>query len=174
MTFKSITKEDLPEIIQIQKELFPQFSARANYEESVSGITDYKYYMVYQDDKCIGITGFYTYPVDPDSAWLGWFGIREPYRRKGYGTKVIRCFENEARENGYKFARLYTDKYNNDIAIAFYTSVGFTGEDYHCPDDEVSKYPVLIFSKALGSDPLVPWNNRNIHLAEQMEKELLN
>lgn len=51
MTFKSITKEDLPEIIQIQKELFPQFSARANYEESVSGITDYKYYMVYQDDK---------------------------------------------------------------------------------------------------------------------------
>ena len=93
MYFKLITEQDLDCIIKIQHEIFPKYSAKINYIESISGITNNEYYIVYLNNIPIGITGIYTYPIDPESAWLGWFGIREPYRCKGYGSKVIQHFE---------------------------------------------------------------------------------
>ena len=75
-------------------------------------------------------------------------------------------------EKGYRFARLYTDVENNDVAIAFYKANGYTAEKYDNPDDPVSeKYKMLIFSKSLSKEKLVPWYNRNIHLTGQIVKQ---
>ena len=65
-------------------------------------------------------SGFFIMPQEPVSAWLGWFGILEKYRRRGYGSLALEMFEAEARKRGYLFARLYTGRFHNDAAKAFF------------------------------------------------------
>ena len=117
----------------------------------------------------MGVIGLYRYP---ESAWLGWFGIRAGFRRRRLGSEALKLFEEMAVCEGYRFARLYTDAENNDTAIAFYTANGYTGEVYQNPDDPAClKLKTLIFSKPLGGGAPALWNNRSIHLTEQIEKQ---
>ena len=172
MTLIRITEDNLDYAVSIQEELFPGESARVNYEESIDGTTDYEYFLLYEDDACVGITGIYHYPDDLDSAWLGWFGICEKYRRKHFGSEAIKLFEDMAITKGYRFARIYTDAVQNDVAIAFYKSNGYTCESYENSEDPAClEYKMLIFSKPLKGDDLVLWNDRNIHLTEQIAKQ---
>jgi len=172
MTLERIRENNIDYAAQIQGELFPGESARRNYEDSLEVPSRFEYYLLYEDGICVGITGIYYYPEDPDSAWLGWFGIREGFRRKHLGSEALAVFEEMAASRGYRFARIYTDAENNDAAIAFYKSNGYSCESYQNPEDPACvKYKVLIFSKALTSEELVPWNNRSIHLTEQIAKQ---
>lgn len=174
MTLERITKHNLSFAVQIHNEIFPEYSARTNYEESAAGVTDNEYYLIYQHENCVGITGIYRCPTDDDSAWLGWFGIREGFRKKHLGTMAMRMFEDMAIAKGYKYARLYTDELDNDIAIAFYRSNGYIGEPYINALDPASiENKVVIFSKSLTSDPVTLWNNKNIHLTEQAAKQTI-
>lgn len=167
-----IREDNLEYAIQIQEELFPHESGRINFEESVYGITDFEYYLLYLEKDCVGVIGIYSNAIDPQSAWLGWFGIREPYRRRKLGSEAIGFYEEMAKAKGYRFARLYTDEFDNDAAIEFYRSNGYTSEQYSNPEDPICyQYRMLIFSKSLTSDPLVPWNSRNMGLTEQIEKQ---
>lgn len=169
-----ITEDNLDYAVHIQNTLFPDYNGKANYTDSISGKTDSEYFLVYDGDVNVGITGIYTYDTDPDSAWLGWFGVLEAYRRKHYGQEIIRLFEETARARGFSHTRIYTDRYDNDTAIAFYNSCGYTSEIYDNPDDPACyEYPVLIFSKSLTGSPATPWNSRSIHLTEQIAKELI-
>lgn len=172
MTLERITESNLNYAVQIQEELFPGESARTNYEESFAEPSAYEYYLIYEDGACAGIIGLYCYPEDPDSAWLGWFGIREGFRRKRLGSRALKQFEEMAAARGYRFARLYTDAVNNDAAIAFYKSNDYTCEPYLNPQDPACiHYPTVIFSKTLAAGALAPWNNRSIHLTEQIAKQ---
>ena len=172
MTLERITESNLNYAVQIQEELFPGESARTNYEESFAEPSAYEYYLIYEDGACAGIIGLYCYPEDPDSAWLGWFGIREGFRRKRLGSRALKQFEEMAAARGYRFARLYTDAVNNDAAIAFYKSNDDTCEPYLNPQDPACIHdPTVIFSKTLAAGALAPWNNRSIHLTEQIAKQ---
>ena len=172
MTLERITEDNISYALQVQKELFPKESARTNYEESAAGVSGYEYYLIYDGGTCIGITGIYAYPEDPDSAWLGWFGIRENCRRRHLGSAALKLFEQMAADRGYRFARLYTDAENNDTAIAFYTANGYFREPYQNRQDPAcAEYKTVIFSKPLVSGELIPWNSRNIHLTEQIAKQ---
>ena len=172
MTLEKITKHNLNVAVQIQAELFPDYSARKNYEESLDDAAVCEYHLLYEDDTCVGITGLYYYPGDHDNAWLGWFGTRKPFRRQQLGSTAMRLFEEMAVDRGYQYARLYTDAEDNDAAIAFYKTNGYTCEVYENEEDPASmKYKVLIFSKALGEKGLVPWGNRNICLTAQIAKQ---
>lgn len=173
MTLERITESNLSYAVQIQAELFPGESARTNFEESLSDPSDYEYYLIYEDGVCAGVIGLYRYPEDPDSAWLGWFGIREGFRRKRLGSGALKRFEEMAAERGYRFARLYTDAVDNDASIAFYKANGYLSEPYLNPQDPACmQYPTLIFSKTLTADALPPWNSRSIHLTEQIAKQM--
>ncbi len=172
MTLERITENNLNYALQIQKELFPKESARANYEESFEKTSAYEYYLLYENEACIGIIGIYTYPEDSDSAWLGWFGIRESFRRKKLGSRALKKYEEMAISKGFRFARLYTDAENNDAAISFYKANGYICEPYHkIHDPACMKYKTVIFSKSLSSEPLVLWHSRTIHLTEQIAKQ---
>ena len=172
MRLERVTKDNIETAIQIQEELFPGESGRENFEDSLKEASGFEYYLIYEDNVCAGIIGIYSYPVDPESAWLGWFGIREGYRRKHLGTKALRRFEQHAASHGYRFARLYTDADNNEEAIRFYEVNGYRSEPYENEEDEACRVcRTLIFSKSLGDEPLVPWNSRNIHLTQQIEKQ---
>ena len=172
MTLERITESNIDYAIRIQEELFPGESGRTNFEESLEENSGYEYFLLYEDSACVGVIGLYRYPEDSDSAWLGWFGIREGYRRKHLGTTAVRAFEEMAAARGYLFARLYTDAVDNDVAIAFYKANGYIEEPYENPlDPACEKYKTVIFSKALTDEPLVSWNSRNIHLTEQIAKQ---
>ena len=167
-----ITQHNLEEAVRIQAELFPGESAKTNYAESLSDGSGYEYYLLYKDGLCVGITGLYFYPEAPESAWLGWFGIRKGFRRQGLGSRALRLFEETAAARGCRFARLYTDAQNNDAAIAFYKANGYLCEAYENADDPAAaEHKTLIFSKSLTGGPPVWWDNRSIHLTEQIAKQ---
>ena len=172
MRLERITGKSIGYGIEIQKELFPEESGRVNLEESLEEGSDYSYYLLYEGENCIGIIGLYSYPEDPESAWLGWFGIREAYRRKHFGTKALKAFEDLAVSTGYRYARLYTDEEDNDAALSFYRANGYVLEPYRNKDDPAClEYRTVIFSKSLTEKPLVPWGSRTIHLTEQIRKQ---
>ena len=172
MTLERITLRNIEYAIQIQEELFPGESGRINFEESLDESSGYEYFLLYEDSVCVGVIGLYSYPEDQNSAWLGWFGIREGFRRKNLGTTALKAFEEMAAVRGYLFARLYTDALNNDVAIAFYKANGYVEEPYeNSLDPACLKYKTVIFSKALTAEPLVFWQSRNIHLTEQIAKQ---
>ncbi len=118
MYLKRITGQNLPFAVSVQEELFPGESGRTNFEESLEASSGYEYYLLCEGEACVGIIGLYHYPEDPDSAWLGWFGIREGFRRRHLGSEALRRFEEMAADRGYRFASLYTDAADNDTAIA--------------------------------------------------------
>ena len=105
MTLERITEMNIDYAIQIQEELFPGESGRTNFEESMDESSGYEYFLLYEDGTCIGVIGIYSYPEDQNSAWLGWFGIREEFRRKKLGTTALKAFEEMAAARGYLFAR---------------------------------------------------------------------
>lgn len=167
-----ISSKNIDLASRIQHELFPLYSARKNYEESVAGLTNNEYYLLYEGDTPIGITGIYWYESDPESAWLGWFGIRKQFRRRHLGSVALGLYEEMAKKKGFRYARLYTDKDDNDIAISFYKSNGYVGEPYvNAQDPACFTTEILIFSKSLTEERVVPWNNRNIDLTKQIEKQ---
>ena len=172
MTLEKITKSNISLAIRVQEELFPDESGRANLEESLESGSGFAYYLILDEENCAGIIGLYSYPEDPESAWLGWFGIRENFRRKHLGSKALEWFEKTAEAEGYRFTRLYTDALDNEAAIAFYKSNGYLCEPYrNLQDPACIKLKTLIFSKALSSEKLLLWNSRNIHLTEQIAKQ---
>ena len=175
MNLERITENNIDYAVSIQEELFPGESARTNYEESLTPSSDNEYYLIYQDGACAGIIGLYHYPEDPCSAWLGWFGIRKDYRRKHLGSAALLLFEDMAVAKGYQFARLYTDALNNEAAIAFYRANGYISEPYlNIQYPACIKYKTLIFTKPLADNELIFWNNRTIHLTEQIKKQRKN
>ena len=172
MNLERITEDNINYAVSIQEELFPGESARTNYEESLDPSSDYEYYLICHEGACAGIIGLYHYAEDKDSAWLGWFGIRESYRRQHLGSAALKMFEHMATAKGYYFARLYTDALNNDAAIAFYLANGYISEPYlNVHDPACMTYKTLIFTKPLADKELVFWNNRSIHLTEQIAKQ---
>ncbi len=107
-----------------------------------------------------------------DNAWLGFFGIKEEYRNKGYGKHALLLTEEYAKGEGYKLMRLFTDKDDNDLAINFYKKYGYTFGDYD-PNEEKLKdmFKVVIGSKSISEYKLTPWNNRFINLSKQTIKQ---
>ena len=175
LTLDPITLNNLEIAVSVQHELFPfeNCDARINYVESINGLNTANYYLIKNDGFCIGITGIYTCKSDVDSAWLGWFGILAPYRKQHFGTQAMQLFEDLARERGFKYVRVYTDAEDNDIAISFYKANGYVCEEYNNPIDDPAciENKVLICSKSLDKSEVVLWNNRNIYLTEQIQKQ---
>lgn len=167
-----ITANNLELAVFVQNTIFPHYSAKTNYQESLSGKTNNIYWLIYDGDTCIGVSGLYYYDIDPTSAWLGWFGILPQYQNKGYGSKSLTMFMNEARDRKFECVRLYTDEIDNADAVNFYIKKGMVSEPYLNPDD-VTRYTgqILIFSKSLSQKKLAPWNNLYMGFGEQLTKQ---
>lgn len=169
-----ITANNLAIAIAVQNCIFPHDPASVNYKESIEGITDNVYWLIYDCDVCVGVSGMYYHDFDPKSAWLGWFGILPQFRQKGYGGKALELFFDEARQRNFDFARLYTDEVDNADAIVFYRKKGMTCEPYLNADD-ITWYigQTLIFSKSLSQKELTLWDNKYLGFAEQLAKQKL-
>ena len=107
---------------QIQHLLFPQENCFADrdYENGyLYPERGQEYWLLEVDGAWVGTAGIYHLKVEPETAWLGWFGILPEYRRRGYATEAIRLFEDVARSRGYLYARLFTER-TDAAAIACY------------------------------------------------------
>jgi len=177
VVFKKITEDNLKLACKIQNEIFPKENAKANYLEQINNDSSKKemdYNIVYLDDNPIGITGLYSYNEYPLDAWLGWFGILNSFRNKGYGRLVLRKTIEMAKDKGYKNIRIYTDEFATK-AQHLYESEGFIKESYDREDDKDEFFiaKVYIYSKSLNNRQIDLWNNKIIWLKEQGRKEQL-
>ena len=177
MKFERITYDNLELACQMQNEIFPLEDARENFIEQIKKDPYRKemdYRIVYVNDEPVGITGIYAYHEYPDDAWLGWFGVLEKYRGKGYGTQILNKTIDRAQQEGYKNFRLYTDEDAKD-AHRLYEKAGLIKEIYDREDDRSGYFDVeiYIYSKSLTNTKVELWNNRLLGLKEQGEKEML-
>ncbi|MBD3344885.1 MAG: GNAT family N-acetyltransferase [Chitinivibrionales bacterium] len=93
-----------------------------------SGYDDGRLYYMWQKDGSIcGLAGLHRYVWGPmENAWLGWFGIAQNLRRKGFGRIVMQSVENRAVKVGIR--KLFIETYSSPefaAARAFYENVGF-------------------------------------------------
>lgn len=99
-----------------------------------------EYYLGCKDGNVVGITGVYA--DNTDECWLGWFGIRPEYRRKGYATEMLNLQLKIMKNYGYKVCRLYTYTTINKEAVPMYLKNGFV-------IDVERENHMLILAKAL-------------------------
>ena len=167
-----ITMNNFNEALKLQNEIFPEYNGKNNYLDSFKEESRLRFFMIYDDNLFIGLSGIYCYKNDYDNAWLGFFGIKEEFRNKGYGKLALLLTEEYAKGEGYKFMRLFTDKYDNDLAISFYKKYGYVFEDYNSDLEELKdSFCVVIGSKSISEYKVTPWNNRFINLSKQTIKQ---
>ncbi len=181
MKFVLVDFTNYKKAIEIQNKIFPKEDGTINILASLdrdlfkkkTGM-DYeddnvKYYIAYENNEAIGITGLYYY--DNVSAWLGWFGVLPDKRRKSYGKRILEKTMELARQKGFKTMRLYTDAIENADAIKLYKKMGFVGEKYSA---EELLYDCYIYSKSLCNEKVDLWNNKKLGLAYQSQLDHLS
>ncbi|MBQ6782932.1 MAG: GNAT family N-acetyltransferase [Acholeplasmatales bacterium] len=168
-----IDEKNIEYAIKIQNKIFPEYNGKRNYYGSLGEYSQTKYFLIYDDNTCIGTTGLYYYKNDFDNAWLGFFGFLEEYRNKGYGTVALKLTEDYMHNIGFKFVRLFTDRLGNDIAINFYKKNGYIFENYDCKLEELKDlFDVVIGSKSLTGGYVPKWNNKFINISKQTKKQM--
>lgn len=170
LTFKQLNESNFQIISVLCSQVFPDDFrlAAENFKQSISGKHDYKelvYWIGCAKEKPVGFCGFYAFNDYPEDAFLGWFGVLQQERQKGYGKQIYDYAASFARNKGFTHLRLYTSKVHNKSAVKFYTKYGLTQEAYINKADEVSKSDnILVFSDNLCGNSVVPWNNKNLHI----------
>ena len=166
MEFIEITLENILEATKMQMEIFGvKDCAYLCYLQHIQN-GDPAYYMVKDENEIIGISGIYIEPFEPETAWLGWYGVRKQYRRNGYGTKILNKTIEIARELGYKYFRLYTDIVNPNAHRLYDKVMDF------CEEYTETNFNVLIYSKSLCEKPCPRLNNRFINLASKDNEQV--
>ena len=73
----------------------------------------------------VGVSGLYRQPGTAETVcWVGWFGIRPRFRRRGFGRRAMHALVGFARHIAVKELWVYTGS-SDDIAVSFYKSLGF-------------------------------------------------
>lgn len=127
------TKEEMLAQIEVIRHLYPKFTLE-KYESYLTEMIphNYKQLAVFEDEVCIGITGFWTgYKL-----WSGKyieidnFIVHPDHRSKGIGKMMTDYIDNKARENGCTMIVL--DAFTgNFTAHRFYYNQGYAPKGFH-------------------------------------------
>ena len=159
-------------------QIFPDECAYFNYRDIINKNLEYQnYYLVYDKENVIGTTGLYCFEdiSITNSIWLGWFGVLEKFRRKGYGKRILLDTINIAKEFSkkypIKFFRLYTSERDNPIAQILYNEIMDIKEYYNNKEDFNYDNTCIVYSKCLTDEKIKHWNNQFLNLKEIVKKE---
>ncbi len=90
LTYQKINRENILLASKIQYEIFPNSSAYIKYINEIDCNKKIPInFLVYHDEKPIGVIGLYEYDNDKDSVWVSYFGLLKEYRKKGYGEQMF-------------------------------------------------------------------------------------
>ena len=168
LTYKWANNSRIEDVKEIQRKIFPNEDfTKACFSDAV--LFPYLrckiYFLVYDNNELIGITGMYEYNDYSDEAWLGWFGVVPEHRNKGYGRQILLDGIESLRKLKYKYLRLYTDINDNFEACKLYHDLGFKHECYYKENDTVGCLD--LFSLQLNGDTTYKdWCNRDLHINE--------
>ena len=129
MELKKITaKKDIEIVRSFFRDIFweePDYDL-IHFKESITGKHNFQrleYYLGYENNIIVGISG--VYDDNSEECWLGWFGVRPKYRRKGCAFSILNLQLEIMKNYGYKICRLYTDEVINNTAVRLYIKNGF-------------------------------------------------
>lgn len=167
LTYQLLDIHSLDTAFKIQKETWPEDQDYEDlYDKAMHPKDDNCFFLVYDKEVLIGITGVDVYDKYPDSIWMDWFTILPTYRRKGYGKKVLLDTILYCKQlNKYDYFRLDTTYYENRPALFLYDQVMHLREEYTKEDTEECKNQFLIYTYSF-HDKIEPWNNRYLGLKE--------
>lgn len=154
---------------QIQKTIWPnEPDYQVFYDNAMNPLPYDACFLVYIDDKLIGITGTYVENFDSESIWLDWFGILPEYRGNGYGEIILldtirycQSFEK------FDYFRLDTTYWEGRPAIGLYDKIMDLKEKYTRENTEEIDHGYLIYTYNLKRTNYTrPWDNRFIGLVD--------
>lgn len=169
MEYKRITQENFWIAYQIQKVIWPEEPDLQNFiDKSQSIVDDNVSFLVFIDDKVIGITGIYTEDIDDESIWLDWYGVLPEFRGKGYGEKILLDTIEYCRKlKKYNYLRLDTTYLEGRPAINLYDKIMTFKEKYTIEDNDIPNN-WLIYTYSFNGDKKL-WNNKYLGLSEYYE-----
>jgi GNAT superfamily N-acetyltransferase len=167
LKYEPVQKSNVLQAIAIQNSIFPEENGAFDILSSLNKTLFLEVYPEFHDNitsmywlPClsgdpVGIVGFYQYDDNPSEIWVGWYGVLEKYRGKGFGGEILDFAEKKATEMGIKILRLHTDSKTNATAVKLYEKRGFVGLQYEASASGVI-VDDLIYSKALGNYKIPP------------------
>ena len=134
MRIVEVNKKNYKTAIELQGEIF---SNDKSPEQVITGLKTKNptNYICYNDDKPVGIFGFYYDENMPDHALLNWYGVLKECRGLGYGKEIILTAIDYAKQTGKKYLTFWTEKESCKEAIQLYKKVNFDVRDYCCEED---------------------------------------
>lgn len=180
MHYELVTKENLKNAFLIQKAIWKDFPDASHFVTAITTKDNFfKYFIVMDEGNEIGITGIYPELDGKDTIWLGWFGVKEEYRSRGYGRQILLDTIEMCKKSPYKYFRLYTSEKYDNLAQPLYKKIMQTVEPYNNPNDENYENSTLIYSYSLKNHKIELWENKYIGIKEYEEQskqsyELLN
>ena len=178
LKYIEITNDNIEFATKVQMKIFPNESAYEHFKFTIERDLEYeKYYLVYDKNTVIGVTGLYSNEDIniTNSLWLGWFGVLEKFRSKGYGKQIlidtIEMAKRLSKKYPIKYFRLYTSERDDKIAQPLYEKVMDFKEYYNNPEDINYDGTCLIYTKGLNNNKPIYWNNIFLNLREIVEEE---
>ncbi|MCM1370856.1 MAG: GNAT family N-acetyltransferase [Clostridium sp.] len=167
LTYEKLNLKNLEIAYKIQKETWPDNPDYDDlYDKAVNTKDDNCFFLVYDNDCLIGITGVDFYDKYPESIWMDWFTVLPTYRQKGYGKKILLDTIYYCKSlNKFETFTIDTTYYENRPALILYDKVMELREDYTIEDTKDYKNDFVIYSYSLNGK-LEPWNNKYLGLKE--------
>jgi len=136
------------------------------YDKATNPKDDNCFFLVYDKDTLVGITGVDVFRQYCETIWLDWFTVLPEHRQKGYGKKILLdTIEYCKQLERFDFFRIEITYYHNRPALFLYDKVMQLRENYTVEDTEDRKNNTIIYSYSLNGK-LDPWNNKYLGLRE--------
>jgi RimJ/RimL family protein N-acetyltransferase len=132
-TVELITTKEIDLFLPIMRELADDFGDRfllsmlhwCGIGKRANPLLFWEVFLLRSNHEIVGLCGLYKMSETPASlAWLGWFGIRPAFRRRGYGSSTIHSLSDRTREMDCNELWVYTSP-SDEAARHFYTKLGF-------------------------------------------------
>ena len=153
MILEQITAANLERAIETARQIFPSeihaegFWPEVAYKMAIEENNPrFAYYLAFNCESVVGITGHYPPAGGKPQIWLGWFGVLPNKRRKGYGSEILKATCQTVAAFGVSELNLYSrDQDEEPAAQRLFLRYGFeqTGRG------EVDGDPVLYFKTKL-------------------------